>query len=82
MIMESREEMKAFATYLKVLGNECFITENKVYISSYKAFLAKVVQACAKNEKYRLFLTLLLQDGLINCYEENLIEDLINEQPP
>lgn len=32
LILDTPSAMKSFATYLKVLGNECFITCNKVYI--------------------------------------------------
>ena len=32
LILDTPSAMNSFATYLKVLGNECFITGNKVYI--------------------------------------------------
>jgi len=69
MILETKKEMKAFSVFLKVLGNECFITGNKVYIKAYKTFLKKVVTACASsNSKYREFLTIILDEGLIKAY--------------
>ena len=80
LILETPSEMRAFATFIKVLGNECFITGNKVYKKSYKAFLKKVVYACAApDSKYRVFLEILLKEGLIQAYQDNLIEDLKNE---
>jgi len=61
--------MKAFSVFLKVLGNECFITGNKIYIKAYKSFLKKVVYACASAEsKYRPFISILLNEGFINAY--------------
>lgn len=73
--------MRAFGVFLKVLGNECYITGNKVYIQSYKNFLKKIVKACLeKDSKYRVFLTLLIQDEFINAYHVNLIDELMNEQ--
>jgi len=47
LVLESPQEMHSFSVFLKVLGNECFITGNKVYIKSYKSFLKKVVSACS-----------------------------------
>ena len=61
MILETPSEMKAFSVFLKVLGNECFITGNKVYIKGFKNFLKKVVSACAApDSKYRQFLTIIV----------------------
>jgi hypothetical protein len=53
--------MRSFTVFLKVLGNECFVTGNKVYIKSYKAFLRKVVTACSGHDnKNREFLRILI----------------------
>jgi len=47
MILDTKADMRSFAVFMKVLGNECFITGNKVYIKSYKNFMRKVVMACS-----------------------------------
>ena len=60
MVLEKQSDMKEFSIFLKVLGNECFITGNKVYIKSYKAFLRKVVHLCCKNSKFRPLLEIFI----------------------
>jgi hypothetical protein len=40
--------IRSFCIFIKVIGNECFITNNKKYIESFKEFLAKVVKTCCK----------------------------------
>ena len=49
---ESQAEIKSFSVFLKVLGNECFITGNKVYIKSFKSFLKKVVSICCRQKRF------------------------------
>jgi len=39
------EDMRAFVTFLKVIGNECYITENKQSIKSFNSFVKQVIQA-------------------------------------
>ena len=68
MVLESENGMKQFSVFLKVLGNECFITGNRVYIKSFKIFLKKVVNICCSNSKFTQLLSILIQDGIINAY--------------
>jgi hypothetical protein len=83
MILESEADMRSFSVFIKVLGNECFITGNKVYIKSYKSFLKKVVSACSgPDNTNRAFLKILLEEGLIQSYQNNLIVDLKNDPQP
>jgi len=42
--------MRSFCIFIKVIGNECFITNNKKYIESFKDFLGKVVRTCCKKD--------------------------------
>jgi hypothetical protein len=68
MTLENMNEMRNFSVFLKVVGNECFITENKVYIKSYKSFLRKVVSVCCKVEKFRPLLGIMIEEGIIKAY--------------
>jgi hypothetical protein len=79
-VLEGPNEMRAFATFIKVLGNECFITANKVYIKAYKDFLKKVVNACAMpGSKYRAFLEILVKDET-KSHSERRIEDFFKTE--
>lgn len=78
MVLESQNDMKAFSTFLKVLGNECFITGNKVYIKGYEGFLKKVVNICCKKDKFKPLLEIIIEEGIIKSYS-SLINDLKNE---
>ena len=66
--------MRSFSVFLKVLGNECFITGNKVYIKSFKVFLKKVVNICCKVSKFRPLLKILINEGIIEAYQQNMDE--------
>ncbi|CDW71537.1 UNKNOWN [Stylonychia lemnae] len=79
MVLETETEMKSFSVFLKVLGNECFITGNKVYIKSFKIFLKKVVHICCKVAKFRPLLEILVQEGIINAYQVHM-EELKTDQ--
>lgn len=65
MVLESASDMRAFSTFLKVLGNECFVTGNKVYIKGFKEFLRKVVTACCRVEKFKPMLQIIIEEGII-----------------
>lgn len=71
--------MRAFSNFIKIIGNECFITNNKKYIANFKAFLKKVVITCCKKEsgqanKYKSLLRIMLEDSIIQCYREHFSE--------
>lgn len=74
------DSMRAFSNFIKVIGNECFITNNKRYISNFKAFLKKVVQTCCQKEvggpdnKYKALLRIMLEESIIECYREHFGE--------
>jgi hypothetical protein len=74
------DSMRAFSNFIKIIGNECFITNNKKYISNFKAFLKKVVQTCCKSaesgsaNKYKALLRIMLEDSIIQCYREHFAE--------
>ena len=74
MVLESDSEMRAFSVFLKVLGNECFITGNKVYIKSFKVFMRKVVSICCKLPKFTPLLNILIEEGMINAYQQHMDE--------
>ena len=83
MILETQTDMRSFAVFMKVLGNECFITANKVYIKSYKAFMRKVVNACSgQDNKNREFIRILIQEGLVQAYQNNLLNEVRNDPQP
>ena len=69
MVLEKEDDMRAFSVFLKVLGNECFITGNKVYIKSYKTFLKKVVSACCSIPRFRPLLSLIMHESLLSSYQ-------------
>ena len=71
--------MRAFSTFLKVLGNECFITGNKIYIKGFKTFLKKVVDICCKNDKFRGLLSIIVEEGIIKAYSVH-IDELKSDQ--
>jgi hypothetical protein len=74
LILENPSEMRAFGTFIKVLGNECFITGNKIYKKAYSSFLKRVVSACAQpGSKYRAFLEILLTEGFMQAYQDHMI---------
>lgn len=74
------DSMRAFSNFIKVIGNECFITNNKRYISNFKAFLKKVVQTCCQKDgtgpasKYKSLLRIMLEESIIECYREHFGE--------
>ena len=74
------DSMRAFSNFIKVIGNECFITNNKRYISNFKAFLKKVVQTCCQGDqagqpsKYKSLLKIMLAESIIECYHEHFGE--------
>lgn len=75
---EAATDVKSFSVFLKVLGNECFITGNKVYIKSFKVFLKKVVSMCCKNKRFQSLLRVLIEDGILGAYQMHM-EDLHKE---
>jgi len=67
--------MRAFTVFLKVIGNECFITNNQTYIESYKAFLKKVIDATAKKEsKYKTLLKVIVEEAILLSYHDYFSE--------
>ena len=68
MVLEKESQMRSFSVFLKVLGNECFITSNKVYIKGYKAFLRNVVSLCCKTPKFKPLITIMIEEGIIEAY--------------
>ncbi len=48
-LLTTPEDMRAFVTFLKVIGNECFITQNKKNIKNYCYFVKLVVRATVLN---------------------------------
>ncbi len=42
-LLASEEDMKAFITFLKVIGNECYITQNKANIKGFELFIKQVI---------------------------------------
>lgn len=63
--------LRAFCNFIKVIGNECFITNNKKYIESFRSFLKKVVQTCCKKDsKYKSLLTIMIKEAFIESYHE------------
>jgi len=38
-LLETEGDMRAFVSFVKVVGNECFVTGNKDAIKSFKGFV-------------------------------------------
>ena len=77
---ESMKSMKSFVTFLKVIGNECFITNNQAYIKSFRDFLKKVIDACcAKESKYKSLLSVLVKEAILESYH-NYFSELQGEE--
>jgi len=74
LVLQTDSEMRAFATFLRVLGNECFVTENKVYLHNFVEFLNRVIVFCCKTDKFKPLLTLLIKEGVIEAYSQRLDE--------
>jgi hypothetical protein len=72
MTLENIQEMRSFSVFLKVAGNECYITDNKVYIKSYKSFLRNVVSVCCRVERFKPLLGILINEGIIKAYASQL----------
>ena len=70
--------MRAFAVFVKVIGNECFITNNQKYISNFRQFLKKVVDTCClPDSKYKQLLGVLVEESIIenyHCYFSELVD--------
>jgi hypothetical protein len=69
---QSLDSVRAFTVFIKVIGNECFITNNQKYITSFKAFLGKVVDAsCQQDSKYKDLLRLLIEEAILESYHDH-----------
>lgn len=42
-LLTTPEDIKSFVTFIKVVGNECFITANEESIKNFKNFIKQVV---------------------------------------
>lgn len=51
-LLTTPEDMRAFVTFLKVVGNECYVTENKANIKGYGNFIKQVIQTSVTNPKF------------------------------
>jgi hypothetical protein len=66
---------RSFCNFIKVIGNECFITNNKKYIQSFRGFLKKVVQTCCKKDsKYKSLLNVMIKEAFIESYHDHFAE--------
>jgi hypothetical protein len=67
--------LRSFCNFIKVIGNECFITNNKKYIASFRDFLKKVVQTCCKKDsKYKSLITIMIKEAFVESYHEHFGE--------
>ena len=70
--------MRSFSNFIKIIGNECFITNDKKYINNFKGFLKKVVQTCSQESngenKYKELLRIFLEECIIECYQDHFSE--------
>ena len=67
--------LRSFCNFIKVIGNECFITNNQKYITSFRKFLRKVVQTCCNKEsKFKTLITILIKEAFIESYHEHFGE--------
>ena len=65
------ESMRAFTVFIKVIGNECFITNNKKYIQSFKLFIRKVIDTCCQSgSKYQALLRILITESILESYHD------------
>lgn len=51
-LLVTQEDMRAFVTFIKVVGNECYITANKESVKNFKAFVRQVVQVSIQVDKF------------------------------
>ena len=66
---------RSFCNFIKVIGNECFITNNKKYIQSFRGFLKKVVQTCCKKDsKHKSLLNVMIKEAFIESYHDHFAE--------
>ena len=70
-LLKTPEDTKAFITFVKVVGNECFITANKKSIANFKTFVTKVIKLCVSEAKFQPLLTAIVAD-VIDSYRREL----------
>jgi hypothetical protein len=70
---QKKARMRSFCSFIKVIGNECFITNNKVYIQRFKTFLNKMITVCCKKNKqdYKDLIKIVFKEGIIDSYHQH-----------
>ena len=63
--------MHAFVTFIKVVGNESYITADKEAITNFKTFVQQVVRVACSNPKFKPLLRIVFSD-VVNSYRAKL----------
>jgi hypothetical protein len=61
-LLLTEQDMRAFVTFIKVVGNECYVTANSASIKNFKTFIKNVVLIAMRQVKYRPLLVMLFND--------------------
>jgi hypothetical protein len=70
-LLTTEEDMRAFTSFIKVVGNECFITRNKDAVKSFKSFIKQVCQIGITVPKFAPLLQMIFSD-IIEGYRKQL----------
>ena len=68
VLFKTKADMKAFACFLKVVGNESYITQNSRQIKSFKTFLSQVVRVCHEKAEFRPLLEIMVYEEVVEAY--------------
>lgn len=73
-LFHKESDIRAFACFLKVIGNESYITKNTRQIKSFGKFLQDVIQTCNKNEQFRPLLKIMVYEDIIGSYSTHMMD--------
>ena len=60
LLLQTDEDIKAFVTFIKVVGNECYITGSS--IKDFKQFIKTVAEVSSTQERYKPLLKIIFSD--------------------
>jgi len=73
-LFNRESDIKAFATFLKVIGNESYITKNTRQIKSFGKFIEDVIMTCKRNKQFMPLLEIMVYDGIITAYSTHMMD--------
>ena len=74
VLFKNKADMKAFACFLKVVGNESYITHNTRQIKSFNTFLSQVVRVCRDRPEFRALLNIMVYEEIVDAYGAHMGE--------